>query len=161
MLFLLPPTNQMPFLTANRSDALHVTEPIRCPSSHLNNSVEATNGSQITNANYHPLNLILSTSTNSLTREGKLQALRHQHPITSTTPQPFYGPFSGTTRVSRCQKRTSGLGRHNDHPDGRHSIWTSNQCPPPPSPIFFYRPDALPAAQPTASKHRRQLAHSD
>ena len=29
------------------------------------------------------------------------------------------------------------------------------------SPIFFYRPDALPAAQPTASKHRRQLAHSD
>jgi len=25
------------------------------------------------------------------------------------TPQPFYGPFSATTRVSRCQKRTSGL----------------------------------------------------
>jgi len=24
-------------------------------------------------------------------------------------PQPFYGPFSGTTQVSRCQKRTSGL----------------------------------------------------
>ena len=24
-------------------------------------------------------------------------------------PQLFYGPFSGTTRVSRCQKRTSGL----------------------------------------------------
>jgi len=24
-------------------------------------------------------------------------------------PQPFYGPFSGTTCVSRCQKRTSGL----------------------------------------------------
>jgi len=24
-------------------------------------------------------------------------------------PQPFYGPFSGTTRVSQCQKRTSGL----------------------------------------------------
>jgi len=28
----------------------------------------------------------------------------HHHP-----PQPFYGPFSGTTRVTRCQKRTSGL----------------------------------------------------
>ena len=27
----------------------------------------------------------------------------------STTPQLFYGPFSGTTRVSQCQKRTSGL----------------------------------------------------
>jgi len=24
-----------------------------------------------------------------------------------TTPQPFYGPFSGTTWVSQCQKRTS------------------------------------------------------
>jgi len=23
--------------------------------------------------------------------------------------RPFYGPFSGTTRVSRCQKRTYGL----------------------------------------------------
>jgi len=27
----------------------------------------------------------------------------------TTPPQPFYGPFSGITRVSRCQKRTSGL----------------------------------------------------
>jgi len=35
------------------------------------------------------------------------------HNLTSSdktnTPQPFYGPFSGTTRVSWCQKRTSGL----------------------------------------------------
>jgi len=45
-------------------------------------------------------------------------------------------------------------GRHTDHPDGRHSILTK-QCLPPPSPIF-YRPDALPAAQPTVSKHWRQ-----
>jgi len=28
---------------------------------------------------------------------------------TTPQPQPFYGPFSGTTRVSRCQKRTSGF----------------------------------------------------
>ena len=34
------------------------------------------------------------------------------------------------------------------------------QCPPPLPPIF-YRPDPLPAAQPTVSKHWRQLAHSD
>jgi len=45
--------------------------------------------------------------------------------------------------------------RHADNPDGRHSIRTS-QCPPPPSPIF-YRPDTLPAAPPTVSKHWRQL----
>ena len=46
-------------------------------------------------------------------------------------------------------------GRHTDHPAGWHSIRT-NQCPPPPSHYIFYRPDALPAAQPTASKHWRQ-----
>jgi len=45
-------------------------------------------------------------------------------------------------------------GRHTDHPAGRHSILT-NQCPPQPSPIF-YRLDALPATQPTVSKHWRQ-----
>jgi len=28
---------------------------------------------------------------------------------TTTTPQPFYGPFSRTTQVSRCMKRISGL----------------------------------------------------
>jgi len=50
-------------------------------------------------------------------------------------------------------------GRHNDHPAGCHSIRT-NQCPPPPSPNC-YRPDALPTAQPTLSKHWRQLAHSN
>jgi len=50
-------------------------------------------------------------------------------------------------------------GRHTDHLAGRHSIQT-NQCPPPPPP-YFLRPDALPAAQPTVSKHSRQLAHSD
>jgi len=27
----------------------------------------------------------------------------------NTYTRPFYSPFSGTTRVSRCQKRTSGL----------------------------------------------------
>jgi len=28
---------------------------------------------------------------------------------TTTTPQPYYGPFSGTIRLSRGQKRTPGL----------------------------------------------------
>jgi len=59
---------------------------------------------------------------------------------TTTTPQPSYGPFSGTIRVSQCQQRTSDFmlqgkinrGRHIDHPAGRHSTRT-NQFPPPPS----------------------------
>ena len=39
-------------------------------------------------------------------------------------------------------------GRHTDHPAGRHSIRT-NQCPPPPSPIFFidWMPFLLPNQQ--------------
>jgi len=45
-------------------------------------------------------------------------------------------------------------GRHIDHPTGRNSIRT-NQCRPPLSP-HFYRPDALPTAQPSVSKHWRQ-----
>jgi len=65
--------------------------------------------------------------------------------------QPFYGPFSGTTQVSRCQKRSSsGLydsrednsGRHTDNPDGRHSICTNQR---PTSIIPHFTPDALPA----------------
>jgi len=47
-------------------------------------------------------------------------------------------------------------GRHTDHPAGCHYIQT-NQCLPPPSPHIFYRPDAFPAAQPTASKHWRLI----
>ena len=34
------------------------------------------------------------------------QTLAYNH---STPPQPFYGPFSRTTQVSRCQKTTSGV----------------------------------------------------
>ena len=55
--------------------------------------------------------------------------------------QPFYSPFSWTTRESQCHKRTSGLygarevEADTDNPAGCHSIQT-NQCPPPPSPIF-------------------------
>ena len=72
-------------------------------------------------------------------------------------PQPFYSPFSGTTRVSRCQTRTSGLYsamantptiRLGATPSGLTSAHLHH-------PPFFYRPDALPAAQPTASKHWR------
>jgi len=77
------------------------------------------------------------------------------HLATTTVLRPFFRDHPGEP----VQKRTSRLvvqgkinrGRHTDHPAGRHSIRT-NQCPPPPSPIF-YRPDALPAAQPTVSKH--------
>ena len=61
-----------------------------------------------------------------------------------TTRQPFYGPFSGTTWVTGAKRELLDFmvqgeinrGRHTDHPAGCHSMRT-NQCPPPPSPIFF------------------------
>ena len=45
----------------------------------------------------------------------------------------FYGPFSGTTRVSQYQKKSSSAlygarGRHTGHPADHHSILT-NQRP--------------------------------
>jgi len=82
----------------------------------------------------------------------------------SWIPQPFYGSFSGTTRVSRCQKRTSGFMVQGKINRGRHwlSGWTplhpDQPVPTSTIPQFFYRPDALPAAQLTVSKHWRTSA---
>jgi len=71
----------------------------------------------------------------------------------------FNGPFSGTTRVSQYQKGKTNL----DFTEARDSEWqwhqlghmqvctSLNHASTPP--LSFYRPDALPAAQPTASKH--------
>ena len=52
--------------------------------------------------------------------------------------------FSGTTQVSRYQKGKTNL----DFTEARDDEWQWHQLGE-----FFYRPDALPAVQPTASKH--------
>ena len=82
-----------------------------------------------------------------------------------THTHPFNGPISGTTRVSRYQKGKTSL----DFTEARDSEWqwhqlghmqvcTSSRQITTPAPHYsvFYRPDALSAAQPTASKHWRQ-----
>ena len=80
-----------------------------------------------------------------------------------THTHPFNGPFSGTTQVSRCQKGKTDLdfteARDSErrwHQLGRMHVCTllqtDNHTSTPPL-KFFYRPDALPATQPTASKH--------
>jgi len=76
--------------------------------------------------------------------------------------RPFNGPFSGTTWVSQYQKGKTNL----DFTEARDSEWlwhqlghmqvctllqADNHASTPP--LNFYRPDALPAAQQTASKH--------
>jgi len=75
---------------------------------------------------------------------------------------PFNGPLSGTTQVSQNQKGKTNL----DFTEARDSVWqwhqlghmhvctslqTDNHASTPP--LSFYRLDALPEAQPTASKH--------
>ena len=74
----------------------------------------------------------------------------------------FNGRLSGTTWVGRYQKGKTNL----DFTEARDSEWqwhqldrmqvgtslqTDNHTSTPP--LSFYRPDALPATQPTASKH--------
>ena len=82
--------------------------------------------------------------------------------IRNTHTHPFNGTLSGTTRVSRYQKGRTNL----DFTEARDSEWqwhqlghmqvcTSLQTDYHTStpPLSFYRPDALPATQPTVSKH--------
>ena len=75
---------------------------------------------------------------------------------TTTSPQLFYGPFPGPPRWAGARKLLDFMvqgkingGRHTDHLDGRHSIRTSNQCPPPPSPHFLQA--VCPSCRPTNS----------
>ena len=96
-------------------------------------------------------NALVSVSTG--VPEVKLCCNKHTHT--------FNGPLSRTTRVSRYQKGKTNL----DFTEARDSEWqwhqlgrmqvctslqTDNHTSTPP--LSFYRPDALPAAQPTASK---------
>ena len=75
---------------------------------------------------------------------------------TTTTPQPFYGPFFGTPGVAGARRELLDFmvqgqinrSRHTDHPVGHHSIRT-NQCPPPPSSHFLQC--GCPSCHPTNS----------
>jgi len=80
----------------------------------------------------------------------------------NTHTHTFNGPLSGTTQVSRYQKGKANLdfteardGEWQWHQLGHMQVCTSLQTDNHSStlPLSFYRPDALPAAQPTASKH--------
>ena len=62
---------------------------------------------------------------------------------------PFNGFFSGSTRVSQYQKGKTSWAIWKSAPRSRQITMTA------PHHSVFYRPDVLPAAQPTTSKHRR------
>ena len=86
--------------------------------------------------------------------------------LSHTHTHPFNGHFSGTTRVSRHQKgKPIWILLKQETVSGSEIHWAickSAPCSrqittPAPHRSVFYRPDALPAAQPTASKHWRPL----
>ena len=90
-----------------------------------------------------------------------------QYQSTHTHTHPFNGPFSGTTRVSRYQKGKIDLDLlKQETVNGSGISWaicksapSSRQITmPAPHHSVFYRPDALPAAQLTASKHWRPIS---
>ena len=94
-----------------------------------------------------------------------LKLLHLQYTHTHTHTHLFNGPLSGTTRVSWYQKgktnldfteaRDSEWQRHQlGHMQVRTRLQTDNHASTPP--LVVHRADALPAAQPTASKHWRQ-----
>jgi len=83
-----------------------------------------------------------------------------------THTHPFKGPFSGSTRVSRYRKvKPIWILLKQETVSGSGISWAicksapiSRQITTPaPHHSVFYRPDALPAAQPTASKHWRHI----
>ena len=86
------------------------------------------------------------------------------HTHTHTHTHPFNGPFSGTTWVGRYQKgKPIWILLKQESVSGSGISWAicksahrSRQITmPAPHHSVFYRPDALPAAQPTVSKHGR------
>ena len=100
-----------------------------------------------------------SNESDILARLGFYKQTTHIH------THPFNGPLSGTTRVNRYQKGKTSLdfteARGSEwqwHQLGHMQVYTSLQTDTTPAShrSVFYRPDALPAAQPTASKRWRQ-----
>ena len=94
---------------------------------------------------------------------------RHSSPETHTHTR-LTALFSGTTRMGRYQKGKTKL----DFTEARDSEWQWHQLgickstprsrqitTPAPHHSVFYRPDALPATQPTASRHRRHRNQED
>jgi len=95
------------------------------------------------------------------TPEGRVSAFRwllcktSMCVVSDVTPQPFYGPVPGAPGWAGARRELLDFmvqGKINrqttDHMAGCHSIWT-NQCPPPPSPIFLQV--GCPSCRPTNS----------
>jgi len=107
-----------------------------------------------------PTQLHLLQNTKRKSRKQQCNTCKNVYIDTHT--HPFNGPLSRTTQASRYQKGTTNL----DFTEARDSEWqwhqlghmqactllqTDNHASTPP--LSIYRPNALPAAKPTASEH--------
>jgi len=90
---------------------------------------------------------ILSVARNTESASKKLRVTYHSH------THPFNGRYQkGKTNPDFTEARDSEWQWHQlGHMQVCISLQTDNHTNT--SPLSFYRPDALPAAQPTASKH--------
>ena len=95
------------------------------------------------------LQLIFSTLFGRWQQQSRFSVSKYTHTHTHT----FNGPLSGTTQVSRYQKGKANLWHWHQlgHMQVCTLLQTDNHASNPP--ISFYRPDAIPATHPTASKH--------
>ena len=142
------------FLMAHSSDGRVVGH--RLPCTHDYCLIQVTIVSAI------PSRFATTQSRSGVMNVGALHTVNCYRTHTHTHTHPLNGPLSGTTRVSQYEKGKTNL----DFTEARDSEWqwhqlghmqvcTSLQTHTTPAPhhSVFYRPDALPAAQPTASKH--------
>jgi len=135
----------------------------RCRLPFLSSSQQCKALAQSTDFN-HGQSFTISSSTAVVLRKAALLCLRqlaqtHRH---TTILRPFFRNHPGEPVPEEdiwslwCKGRLTEA--HIDHSAGRHSIRT-NQCPPPPSPIFTRRMPFLPPNQQCQSTEG--LAHSD
>jgi len=103
---------------------------------------------------------IETTAANSESEQGDQLHQRAVRYNTTTTTIIFTALFPGPPRRAGARRELLDFMMQGKINRGRHTIRT-NQYPHPPSPHIFYGPDALPAAEPTVSKHWRQPVHSD
>ena len=152
------PTAARKTLTTCRSSSSTEPSSVGCDSAAVWPSTTVTSAASLTFARSCNADAPASLLSRPIPNESvpiQLAQCRFPGLAISTHTHPFDGPFSGTTWVSRYQKGKTNL----DFSEAGDSEWqwhqTDNHTSTPP--LSFYRPDALPAVQPTASKHSRHF----
>ena len=123
------------------------------------NQQQCCNSTQLNENKSTPQTLLIGSICSLLQ-----QVINHENHLRNTHTHPFNSPFSGITQVSQYQKGKTNMDftftkatdsewqwHQLGHMQVCTSLQTDNHTSTPP--LSFYRPDALPAAQPTASKH--------